>query len=124
MIKQTLEEWTEEGKRLFGDYVNWKFVCPACGRISTGQEFKDLGCDPNEMYQCCIGRHNGNMRPSKKAEDGNGCDWCAFGLLRTLGKGRIVIAPDGKEIEVFDFAPVPVPQEITIEIEVPEHAEE
>lgn len=124
MIKQTYEEWIAEGRELFGkDFIDWKFVCPACGRVSSGWDFKEAGGEPNDMYQCCIGRLNGNMRPSSKALDGNGCDWCAFGLLKTLGKGRIVVKDD-QEIEVFDFAPVPVPQEITIEIEVPEHAEE
>jgi hypothetical protein len=114
MKKQTLEEWRAEATSLFGpDPVNWKFVCPACGRVNTGQEFKDLGADPNEMYQSCIGRVNGKMNPPTDAvkASGEGCNWAAFGLLKTLGKGRIVITDDGYEVQVFDFAYPEVPNE-------------
>lgn len=107
MKKQTIEEWTAEGESLFGNNpVNWKFVCPACGRINTGGEFKEHGAGPNDMYQTCIGRHNGNMRPAdeKARNDGQGCDWTASGLFGVLGKGRIVVTADGEEVEVFNFA--------------------
>lgn len=107
MKKQTLEEWKAEGTELFGpDVINWKFVCPACGKVSSGQEFKDAGAEPDDMYQCCIGRFNGNMRPASKEtkRDGEGCDWAAFGLFGTLDSGRFVIAPSGKEVNIFDFA--------------------
>jgi hypothetical protein len=107
MKKQTLEEWRTEATELFGpDPVNWKFVCPACGRVNTGREFKDFGADPNEMYQSCIGRVNGKMNPPTEEVKaaGEGCNWAAFGLFGTLDKGRIVIADDGDEVEVFDFA--------------------
>ncbi|MDR1688308.1 MAG: hypothetical protein LBS21_06820 [Clostridiales bacterium] len=105
-MKYTKSDWIAEGERRFGeDRLNWKFVCPACGRINTGQEFKDAGAEPNNMYSACIGRHSGNMRPAKKTEkDGNGCDWVAWGFLGTLGKGNIVINDDGAEVEVFAFA--------------------
>jgi hypothetical protein len=45
------------------------------------------------------------MRPPNQADDGLGCDWAAYGLFQTLGKGRVVIAEDGSEVPVFDFAP-------------------
>lgn len=109
-MKYTLEKWRAEAVRRFGDNPeNWKFVCPACGRINTGREFREAGATPNDMYQTCIGRHNGNMRPASKGakEDGKGCDWAAFGLLGTLGKGDTVVVEDGKEIDVFAFAESP-----------------
>lgn len=108
MIKQSLREWTEEGKERFGEnYEDWKFKCPSCGHIASGKDFKDAGADANDMYQTCIGRHNGKGAYSKKAKDkGNGCNWAAFGLFKTIGKGRIVISEDGTEVEVFDFAEV------------------
>lgn len=106
MIKQSLQEWLQEGKQRFGeDFTNWKFKCPACGHVATGQEFKDLGAEPNDMYTVCIGRINGKGTDGMKGKDeGNGCNWAAFGLFGNLGKGRIVITPENKEVQVFDFA--------------------
>jgi len=35
-IKQTLQEWLDEGKKRFGaDFANWRFKCPACGHVIT-----------------------------------------------------------------------------------------
>ena|SRR5690606_32180606 len=102
MIKQTLKEWLDEGKERFGDdFTKWKFECPACGHVNTGKEFADLGIDLNSMYNECIGRHTGKGSPQKG--DSSGCNWAAYGLFGTLGKGRIILN-DGKESEVFDFA--------------------
>ena len=105
MIKQTLIEWQEEAKRLFGeDHKQWKFKCPACGHISSVQDFIDAGADTNDAYQMCVGRVNGKGEKGMKGIDkGFGCNWAAFGLFGNLGKGRIV-NNEGKEIEVFDFA--------------------
>lgn len=103
-ITQTLQEWKEEGKKLFGeDFKNWKFKCPACGHVASGQDFKDLGCDPNDMYQICIGRVNGKGTSNGK-DEGSGCNWAAFGLFGNLGKGRSIITLENKEVQVFDFA--------------------
>lgn len=102
MLKQTLKEWLNEGKERFGeDFAKWRFKCPACGHVNTGKEFKDLGIDLNSMYNECVGRHTGKGSPRK--DDSSGCDWAAYGLFGTLGKGRIVLN-EGKESEVFDFA--------------------
>jgi hypothetical protein len=105
VIKQTLQEWLDEGKQRFGDdFTNWRFKCPACGHVASGQDFKDLGANPNDMYQVCIGRVNGKGTDGTEGKDeGNGCNWAAYGLFGTLGKGRIVINED-KEVQVFDFA--------------------
>ena len=106
MVKQTLAEWRAEGIRRFGkDPANWAFRCPACGREFRIQEFLELGAGPNDAIQNCIGRFNGHMRPPNQADDGLGCDWAAYGLFQTLGKGRVVIDEDGSEVPVFDFAP-------------------
>lgn len=104
MEKQTLNEWMKEGKNHFGkDFNNWKFECPVCNHVSSIKEFKDLGADPNDAYQQCIGRING--KGTKNQTDlGNGCNWAAYGLFGTAGKGRIVITDEGKEVEVFNFA--------------------
>ena len=85
----TAEEWLAEGERLFGkDYTKYRFKCPKCGNIATGQEFKDAGAEPNSMYCECIGRH----------VKGKGCDWAAYGLF-DICKVHV----DGQP--VFEFAP-------------------
>jgi hypothetical protein len=110
-MKYTLKEWKAEGKRRFGDDImNWKFVCPACGRVNTGREFEEVGAEPNDMYQTCIGRHNGKgtnrpITPKKGVPaPEHGCNWAAFGLLGTLNGGDIVVSDNGKEVPIFSFA--------------------
>ncbi|MEG0775461.1 VVA0879 family protein [Clostridium sp.] len=105
MKEYTLEEWKAEGVKRFGeDPTGWKFKCPACGRINTGIEYNELGANINSMYSECIGRING--KGSDEKNEGNGCDWAAFGLLGTLSKGVMVQSPSGEMIEIFDFAEV------------------
>jgi hypothetical protein len=109
MNKYTFNEWKTEGKRRFGDdFKNWKFVCPNCGRVSSGNEFIENGAAFNDMYVTCIGRHNGKGDDTKKDKKHleNGCNWAAFGLFKTMGKGDIVINDDGSETDVFAFAKV------------------
>lgn len=104
-MKYTLKEWRAEGVKRFGKNIeDWKFICPACGKISSGKEFKNAGANSDDMYSACIGRFTGKGSPQKNSEDG--CNWAAYGLLGTLGKGDIVKLPDGKEIEVFKMAEV------------------
>lgn len=104
MKEQTLQEWLQEGKTIFGnDFKNWWFVCPSCGHIASIQDFIDLGYDGNLAYQECIGRVNGNRKQFNK-DNAKGCDWAAYGLFGTCGKGRVVINENGKKVEVFDFA--------------------
>lgn len=103
MSKYTHKEWLAELEKRFGDNsLNWAFVCPACGKVSTLQEFKDAGAEPSDSYQTCIGRHTGKGAPTKDSIDG--CNWCAFGLFGTAGRGDVVIADDGSEIDVFKMA--------------------
>ena len=102
-MKYTLEEWKAEGTKRFGKNIeDWKFICPACGKISSGREFKNAGAEPDDIYTNCIGRFTGKGSPQKNSKDG--CNWAAYGLLGTLGKGDIVKLPDGTEIEVFKMA--------------------
>ena len=102
-MKYTHTEWLSELKERFGDdLTKWAFVCPACGKVSTVQEFKDAGADPNDAYQTCIGRHIGK-----------GCNWAAFGLFKTLNgrdrqprtaRGDVIVTEDKKEVPVFSMA--------------------
>ena len=101
-----VSEWLEEGKRLYGpDPLNWKFRCPICGRVYTAREHRDAGSSgPNSAYQECIGRYLGAGSYRKEQGNKNGCNWCAYGLLGTAGKGRLIEAADGTVVEAFRFA--------------------
>jgi hypothetical protein len=104
MLTQSLEEWRAEMKRRFPSRDEVAFVCPACGHIATIKDHIDAGGDWNDAPQACIGRTTGLGTKNQK-DEGNGCNWAAFGLLGTLGKGRKIEMPDGNVVEVFDFAP-------------------
>ncbi len=102
-MKYTLKEWQNELLKRFGkESVDYKFICPACGKVSSGQEYRDAGASPNDMYQTCIGRHTGKGSPDKAT--GQGCNWAAFGLFGTLSGGDVVVTEDGKEVNVFSMA--------------------
>jgi len=108
-MRYTLDEWREEGERRFGgDIDNWAFDCPKCGRTSAVREFKEAGAGPDDAYSTCIGRHNGKGLDGYGCGEGSkpehGCNWAAFGLFGTLGKGDKVVNEAGEEVEVFRFA--------------------
>ena len=101
-----VEDWLEEGKRLFGEDVQkWRFQCPMCGKIYSMKEFLDAGGEMNGAYVECIGRHLGAGSPGSADGNPNGCNWAAYGLFGIPNnKGRLILTPDGKVTEVFDFA--------------------
>ena len=104
MIEQTLEQWRKEGKKKFGeDISNWKFVCPACKKISSVGDFEKLGAEVDDAYQNCIGRFNGKGKPPS-GDNPDGCDWASYGLLGTCGKGRLIKHSNDRVTAVFDFA--------------------
>lgn len=85
--KLTHAEWVAEGNALFGadsKMRDWRFVCPQCATVTSGQDFMDLfrsqGLTEDEANvkgaqmagRACIGRHTSDA----------GCDWCAWGLFR------------------------------------------
>jgi predicted RNA-binding Zn-ribbon protein involved in translation (DUF1610 family) len=102
-----VKECLAEGRELFGrDIMKWKFRCPMCGHVASVQDFKDAGADnPNDSFQECIGRYRGAGSPGAPDGNPNGCNWAAYGLFGIPNnKGRLVMAEDGKVLEVFDFA--------------------
>lgn len=106
MKTMELKEWKETGKELYGEEpINWKWECPACGHVASAKEFDEFGEDPSRAYQNCIGRVNGKGT-SNGEDNGYGCNWAAYGLFGTLGKGINIVTEDGHEVEVFEFADV------------------
>jgi hypothetical protein len=65
------------------------------------QDFLDIGADGNDAYVECIGRKNG--KGGKGKNEGFGCDWAAYGFLKTLGNGTVVVTPEGQKEDVFNF---------------------
>lgn len=102
----TLEEWAAEGEAFFGPGIlGRRFKCPMCGKTWSVEEFRRAGGDINGAYQECIGRHLGAGAPGSPDGNPNGCNWAAYGLFGIPNdKGRLVLAPDGKVVEVFDYA--------------------
>lgn len=96
-MKYQHKEWLDELENRFGeDKMKWAFKCPACGKVSALKEFRDAGStDPNDAFQNCIGRFTKD-----------GCNWAAYGLLGTMGKGDVVVMENGREVDVFAMADV------------------
>ncbi|OEU74056.1 MAG: hypothetical protein BA864_06915 [Desulfuromonadales bacterium C00003093] len=79
-------------EQLRDKFPSGKFVCPNCGGIST------------DYSTCNSGRIMANKQP---------CDWKAWGLLRTFGKGYRFVVKD-------DFLEHPVVQEVFMPLELHE----
>ena len=93
-LSVTLEAWQREMKEKFPlGSSTVAFICPACKNVATVADFENAGLTSNDAPQQCLFR---TTEPSR-------CDWVAFGLFRGP---RIVIAEDGHEIPVFEFAEV------------------
>lgn len=108
----TLEELRAEAKRRFGDDpMNWAFVCPRCGDVATGADFREALAAAGStrpasaaLGQECIGRTIGALSRDRGGEkyEGRGCDWAAYGLVR----GPVIVTLDNrKTMGAFDFAP-------------------
>lgn len=104
----TLAEWQAEGKRRFGEKVrNWKFICPACLTVQSGQDFIDTGMEKERIGTVlgfsCIGRYRGAPAAGLSKCARNGCDWTLGGLLQI--HSLEVVTESGKAVPTFEFAP-------------------
>ncbi len=108
LIEYTHEEWRNEGIRRFGpDPRYWKFVCPGCGHVQSGDDFIAAGIkdSSNKVYQECIGRYTGGKSWAKMGKNERGpCDYAAFGLL-CIAPVRVTLS-DGSTVASFAFAEV------------------
>ncbi len=58
--KVTEQEFRDEAVNKFGPDVRaWKFVCPVCGHIASGQDYIDAGAPTGAIAFSCIGRWTG-----------------------------------------------------------------
>lgn len=116
----TVEEFKVEARKRFGEKARtWKYVCPMCGTIQSGQQVWDALINQNSGKEveintvlsslgfCCIGRYTGQGDEGIAAHGrgekwDKGCNWTLGGLLRlhTLE----IVMPDGKRIPSFELA--------------------
>lgn len=54
------KDWNRIGAELFGpNKLDWRFVCPACGHVSTGRRLLELDIsDAGRVRRECEGRFN------------------------------------------------------------------
>lgn len=87
MKYNSVEEWRAEAARRFGpDMLKWKFRCPMCGHVASVKDFKDAGAK------------------SPKEGDSSGCNWAAYGFFGIPREHDLVVADDGKVIDVYPLA--------------------
>lgn len=113
--KLTQAELIAEATERFGDDpLKWAFVCPSCGDVANGEDFRQaLAEHPRTNLRTdepviasdlvgreCIGRTLGAL--SRKAYKGRGCDWVAYGLFP--GPWEIAL-PSGRSMHAFPLAP-------------------
>lgn len=99
----THAEWVAEGTRRFGgDWMAWRFVCPACGHVASTLDWKKAGAPIGAVGISCIGRWLGSQRQAFGGEGPGPCDYAGFGLFRIA---PITVRHDnGDEVPAFAFA--------------------
>lgn len=96
-------DWAAEGRRLFGDNpVKWRLRCPACGHVTTPEDYQSAGAPDGAVGFSCIGRWSGALREAIGGRGPGPCNYAGGGLipLHTLE----VTLPDGRTRGVFEFA--------------------
>lgn len=104
-MKYTHKEWFAEAERRFGSKMNdWKFICPVCKHVQSGQDYKDAGAPEGTVAFSCVGRWIDGSRDAFEGEGPGPCTYAGGGLFRL--NPVTVTQTDGAEIQAFDFAPV------------------
>lgn len=94
--------------------AKWAFICPSCGDVATGADFKaalaehphtrrdgELVTASDIMGQQCIGRTLGALSGPASKWKGRGCDWAAGGLF----SGPTFVQIDDHYAPSFAIAP-------------------
>lgn len=114
--KLTQAELLAEARDRFGaDPLKWAFVCPSCGDIANGEDFRQALAEhprtnrsgetviaSDVVGQQCIGRTLGALEKSDDEYTGRGCTWTAGGLI--CGPWEIAL-PNGRTAYSFPLAP-------------------
>lgn len=99
----TYDQWQAEAIEMFGDErMAWRFVCPSCGHVASVRDYKNAGATAGQVGFSCIGRALGAGDEHTFRKSGGPCNYAGGGLI---GLNPVaVIFPDGKRIDVFEFA--------------------
>jgi len=87
MKTMSIEDFRKEGLKRFGDKLkNWRFICPVCSTIQSGEDLHKAGIDKDKVQDylgfSCIGRWT-DAGPYKDGDPpGKGCNWTLGGLIR------------------------------------------
>jgi len=101
--KINYKDWLLEAEVKFGkETKNWKFICPACGYITSVEDWKNAGATEGEYAFSCIGR-NIDMSKNMGTKPGP-CNYAGGGLIRM--NPVHVYLKDGHIRETFEFAEV------------------
>jgi len=106
--KVTHEEWEKQAKEIFGDdYMGWAFKCPVCGHVATVKDYKEAGATEGAVGFSCVGRWLDKSEdafdvPVGETAQRGPCNYAGGGLIRL--NPVTVIFPDGKEMQVMEFA--------------------
>lgn len=109
MITLTQEQWLAEATKRYGSLGrDFRFRCPACGHVQSGDDFLALGMTPELVTKrlgfSCIGRWMPECREAFAKGPGP-CNYAGGGLIRI---GPVLVSLDGKVLHVFDFADEPL----------------
>ena len=104
--KMSYADWIAEGEKLFGpEAKKWRFVCPICGYVQSGEDFMSKTTLEKERVQevigfSCIGRWIDGARESFEGTGEGPCNYAGGGLFRM---NPIHIERDGATHQAFDF---------------------
>ena len=97
----THEEWFAEGRRRFGPRIeNWRWECPVCKHVASGQDWKDAGAPEGAIAFSCVGRWLPGSRDALAGEGPGPCNYIGGGLFAL----NPVVIDDGR-VAVFEWAP-------------------
>jgi hypothetical protein len=94
-------DWWSEGVTKFGgNFMEWRFVCPACGHVARVLDWQAANAPEAAAAFSCVGRWLQNPRDA--FVKGNGpCNYAGGGLF-ALNPVKVVF-PDGVTRNAFEF---------------------
>jgi hypothetical protein len=106
----TREEWIAAAKDRYGENSHdWKFRCPSCGHVASVKDWKDAKAPEGAVAFSCVGRYSQALEDgATSAFKGKGgpCNYTGGGLFKL--NPVTVVAEDGSEHTMFDFADRPL----------------
>ncbi len=103
-------EWFDAAIDRYGnDAESWKFRCPSCGHVASVKDWKDAKAPEGAVGFSCVGRYLQKLEDGEQAafkNKGGPCNYAGGGLFKL--NPITVVAEDGAEHAMFDFADRPL----------------